>query len=223
MNQRFSEEEANAIIQHAAELQARVGGGGDRSSGISLADLKKIAEETGIDPQFIEQALVLPKAKTKSNLLSEEFIFEAPGTFTEEDKTALVDLLREQGVRLQASSTLGSSIATQVVKGTVYGQLTIQSRQGRSKLTFRQIPFIAYFAGLHLPLILSFVCAFPLISKLGVLGAAIDALILTLGVFLFVTFMKMGRKSARELFDNLSREAQQLLLAHPDPNEKASE
>ncbi len=219
MEQRFSEEEATALIQQAAELQSRLGGV-LRPDGLTLTELKRIAEDTGIDPSFIDKALSTPKAKTsRSNGgLSEEFIFESAGALTDEDKSALVDFVRERGIKLQNASSLGTTIQAQIAKKLLFGPLMIQSRNNRTKLSLKQVPFVAYFAGLHLPLILSISLGIPMSIKLGWICGLLSLMLLMLGVGLFTALAKKGRAQARTFFEELSLETQALLSKHEPPN-----
>lgn len=212
MEERFSEEEATALIQQAAELQSRIVGT-SRADGLTLAELKKIAEDTGIDPQFIEQALANPKSKSQSlgGGLAEEFVFEAAGALSEEDKSALVDFIREKGIKLQQASALGTTIQAQVVRWMLYGPLTMQTRNNRTKITFKQIPFVAYFAGMHIPLILALSLGIPLSIKMGLVGGLLSLLLLILGVGMFAFLAKRGRAQAHTFFEELASEANMLL------------
>lgn len=54
----FSEDEVNKLIKRAAELEAMrtVGGRSSKENGLTIEELKKIAAETGLDPDLIEKA-----------------------------------------------------------------------------------------------------------------------------------------------------------------------
>jgi hypothetical protein len=57
-NRIFSEEEVQKLIRRAAELEAErtVTGRGGEKNGLTIDELKKIATETGLDPELIERA-----------------------------------------------------------------------------------------------------------------------------------------------------------------------
>lgn len=52
----FDDREVARILERAAELQASPGGGGDASTGMSLAELEQVAREAGIDPAMVRRA-----------------------------------------------------------------------------------------------------------------------------------------------------------------------
>jgi len=54
---RFGDEEVGAILERAADLQGRSVAVTDGAArGLTLADLRQIAEEAGIDPRFVDLA-----------------------------------------------------------------------------------------------------------------------------------------------------------------------
>jgi len=54
---RFGDDEINRILQTAVDLQQRSGVAADDSSrGLTLAELRQVAEEAGIDPRFVDLA-----------------------------------------------------------------------------------------------------------------------------------------------------------------------
>jgi len=57
-NRIFSEDEVQQLIKRAAELEVErnVPGRSSQENGLTIDELKKIASETGLDPQLIEQA-----------------------------------------------------------------------------------------------------------------------------------------------------------------------
>jgi hypothetical protein len=57
VQRRFADEEVRRILKGAAELQERSGGGHtDGPGGLTLAELRQIAEEAGIDARFVDIA-----------------------------------------------------------------------------------------------------------------------------------------------------------------------
>jgi hypothetical protein len=53
---RFSENETDAILRRAAELQATGGAGQNRSRGLTVSEMERLAGEAGLDPTLIRQA-----------------------------------------------------------------------------------------------------------------------------------------------------------------------
>jgi hypothetical protein len=63
----FSEDEVQKLIRRAAELEAEksVPGKGSGSNGLTIDELKAVASDAGLDPQFIEQAALEYDAVSK--------------------------------------------------------------------------------------------------------------------------------------------------------------
>ena len=104
-------------------------------------------------------------------------------------------------VKLQRAQTFGKSIEAEAWRGGVCGTLKVSSNRGRTRISFRQIPFMAYLAGLHLPLILSI----PVALGLGFHGNIPAAILvplamLTAGGSVFYMVAQAGKRRARELF-----------------------
>jgi hypothetical protein len=79
----FSEKEVNLILKRAIDLQKINLSGSQRSGNLSAGDLAKIAQETGINSEFIEQAIheLENKSIEKAHGLK-EIIFGGPSTTT---------------------------------------------------------------------------------------------------------------------------------------------
>lgn len=212
-NRIFSESEAAELIQRAAKLQERLANNEQTSLGVTLDELKKMAEDCGLDPSLIDQALVEPEDHSKASFLNlaeeHERVFEG-----ELDANNMADVIESLAsfVKLTPMIAIGKTQRFQVSNFNVFGQLGLSSRNGRTKLTFKQIPFMAYFVGLHVPLILSLVIGINLIASGHVIpGFATMFGLLGFGVFLFVRLAKLGKRKARELVEAMTTHISQAL------------
>ncbi len=90
------------ILAKAAELSAQSASEGDRSHGLSLLEMKTIAQEVGLDPELIERAAHLVPGVARSTLmarlfggpLSSQMDFYAPVRLTPERAEHLLSLVR---------------------------------------------------------------------------------------------------------------------------------
>lgn len=213
----YSESEVSKLLQRAAEIQEKETTAG-YTPGVTLDELQRIAQECGISLAALDQALIQPESESKSSFLNlvetQERVFEG-----ELDFTSLDDVIEALGdnVKIQTVQQFGRSIKAQVSSGTVFGRLELSAKNGRTKLKFRQIPFIAYFAGLHAPLILSFVLGMNFLAR-GHIVPGLAALfgLLAFGLLLFSFLAKQGKIKARELVDRLADQIGNTLAAQPD-------
>lgn len=108
---RYSDEEFALILERAAELQDRAEGGAAQlpagghtatgSEGLSLAEVRDIAGEVGLEARFIDQAaasLALARADTRRGLLGGPITTQMDETFqrplTDGERMELVDVVR---------------------------------------------------------------------------------------------------------------------------------
>jgi hypothetical protein len=202
----YSEAEAAKILEKAARLQERLDPANGSTPGVTLDELKRMAQECGISVAAVEQALIAPEDKTRSGFMNlseeQERVFE--GELDENNMADVIDSVMPVA-KMAPILTMGKTYRFQVSSGMIFGQLTLSSRNGRTRLTFRQVPFIAYFVGMHLPLILSIVggASFLAHGRI-VLGLSVLFGLLAIGMFLFTTLAKVGKRKARELVDRMS-------------------
>lgn len=206
--QLFSEKEASEILQRAARIQE---GSSDAeyAPGVTLAELTRIANEAGIDIKCLQAALSgtnKTESKTSFFNLAEEHETVINGEIDSDSMGEVLDALREK-FSVSQLQIVGKSVQAQVGKGSVFGTLKLSSRRGRTRVSFKQIPFVAYFAGLHVPIILSIPLALGLAANHHPLPAILAPLgLLALGGTIFWKVAISGRRKARELFDMLGQE-----------------
>ncbi|MBS1724709.1 MAG: hypothetical protein JSS66_17345 [Armatimonadetes bacterium] len=218
----FSEREASEILQQAARLQEQ-SGASEYTPGVTYEELVRIATEAGIDKDYLQKAIDSPPATAPKHSLFnliEEQDKVLDGELDDDGLSELMDQIRDL-VKLQRAQTFGKSIEAQAWRGGVCGTLKVSSKRGRTRIAFRQVPLLAYFTGLHVPLVLSI----PLAIGLGSHGGAIPAILgplalLTAGGSVFYMVAQAGKRKARELFAKIVGLAQgELARAEPKPTE----
>ncbi len=98
----FGDAEVARILQTAVELQERSSTLAEHSAhGLTIEDLRQVAEEAGIDPRFVDIAVSDargPVGRQSSSLLGGpqrwRFHAEIPGDLSEEDRSRLVQAVR---------------------------------------------------------------------------------------------------------------------------------
>ena len=211
MAERFvSEREAGRILEKAARLQEASRDGADGCSpGISISELERIAVEAGIDAAFLRTALAEPlPPNIKRSFLGqvEEREVVIDGELSEDGWEGVNEFLIKQGRFVTLTSTPRTKSIKMVTSWLSDSTLDLTSRKGRTRLSFRQSAILAYFVGLHAPLITSIVFGVilmatgrPLWMALSLFGAVLGP-----GVLLYNYILRLTRRKGIELFQGLS-------------------
>lgn len=215
--QLFSEQEASQILDRAVRLQEL--GSPTYTPGVTFDELKRIASEVGISEDILRQAIHQPKDNSRPHFfaLAETFERVFEGELDRDRMDEVVEALREH-VRVNGAP-LGKSLQLQLNKGVVFGRAELGSRNGRTRLKFTQVPFVAYFAGLHGPLILGVVAGANMMAQgLTAPGLAVLLGVPLLGLAAFAKMAVIGRRKAREMFEAVSRDIQGILAQTRKPD-----
>lgn len=224
----FSEREAGEILQRAAQLQEE-SGDLTYSAGVTWDELTRIAGEAGISESFLLKAAEsgqAPVSKLSLFNLVEENEIVLQGELDERHLGEVIDSARDLG-NVQQVQALGTTVVARISRGSVFGTLRVSSRRGRTRVSYRQTPFVAYFAGLHAPLILCLPLVGIFASQGLVLPAVMAPLLLVSGGFaIFYSLAQSGKRKARALFREVVENVRQALnddkTAHSiDPNDQA--
>lgn len=212
----YSEKEAAELLQKAAKLQEQ-GDGTGYSAGVTLEELRRIAEEAGIAPDFLDKAIADGKAPRKEaslfNLVEEtEQVVE--GEIAPSETDLVVQAMRREGT-VQALQQIGRTTTAQVMKGPMSARVDVSSRQGRTRVQVRSSPLMAYFLGLHTPLILATVAG-PVVGRANPLaGIACSAGLLLAGWFGFTGLAKVGKRKAREMGERIAAKVEEVASEAP--------
>ncbi|MFM9873764.1 MAG: hypothetical protein ACKVQS_09910 [Fimbriimonadaceae bacterium] len=224
----FSEKEAADLVVKAAKLQEKAGGS-DYTPGISFDELAKMASEAGIDPSFLSQAMQgVPTGdeEVRSFLgipLSTEFERVVDVELPPENFDVVSEMFPPRfmgqgphGARMtNVGQQVGRSLMMQLNQWPAFGQLKLTSRNGKTRITTKSTAFLAYFVGLHAPLILSFVLTMMMLP--GERSANVNPAVLvpiivclmTAGMAAFTWISKAGQKKMRELTDLIAERVQE--------------
>ena len=197
----FSEQEAGEILQRAVRLQEE-SKSGDYTPGVTEEELRKIAKEAGIDQSCIDRAIAGLDTEEKSTVglfnMTEEFERVVDGEMDPEDFDTISNMVKRNGrVGLMQ---VGRTLSGQGMTGVHMVYVNVESRKGRTKLKVKYLPLSAYFIGMHMPIILSFIL-FANFLESGRVGTGLLAAggLLGLGWLVFRSLVKSGRRAARAL------------------------
>ncbi|MCH8978673.1 MAG: hypothetical protein IH945_05455 [Armatimonadetes bacterium] len=198
----FSEQEASEIMQRAVRLQESSKTGDDYTPGVTLEELKRIAEEAGIDARFLDKAVAGIDTAEKSTIgvfnLTEEFERVVEGEMDPEDFDKILHLVRRSGKG--GMSQVGRTLTGMGNVGIHMVHVNVESRKGRTRINVRSSPFTAYFIALHGPLIGSVIALAALIETgRPWLGLAIALGLMAVGGSAFKSLVNAGKRAARRL------------------------
>jgi hypothetical protein len=202
----YSEAEAVEIVQRAARLQESSADGGTYRPGVSVEELRRIAEDAGIDVRYLERALEGEgEEKTSRSLLNlvEETEFVLSGEIPAEDFDEVMEAFRRHG-KVQVAQQIGRGMTGVLQRGSLFANFELFSKNGRTRLKLKATPFMAYFLGLHTPLILSLVLGVNLMARGLVVPGLLAMLgLLAVGGLVFWTIADAGKRKARAVAQDL--------------------
>ena len=202
----YSEAEAVEIVQRAARLQESSADSGTYRPGVSTDELRRIAEDAGIDTRYLERALQGEgEEQTRRSLLNlvEETEFVLSGEIAPEDFDEVMEALRKHG-KVQVAQQIGRGMTGVLQRGSLFANFELFSKNGRTRMKLKATPFMAYFLGLHAPLILSLVLGVNLMARgMFVPGLLVLFGLLAVGGLVFWTIADAGKKKARAVAHEL--------------------
>ncbi len=219
----FSEQEASEILQKAVKLQEAGPDKGDGyKPGITYDELKKIAEEAGLDPQYLDQAIEVPTAAEVEKgpfHLSEKIERVIDGELDPNNFDVLLDQLRPTRAGIPVGIQVGRALTATTWTGISQARIEVSSRKGRTRLRVNSNSLMAYFMGLHMPLIIGIVTMAGMAeSGRGTLGALLGGGLILAGMGAFKWLANKGHKAARKVADKLqARIEEELAAQEPAP------
>lgn len=211
MSRQFSDKDALAILKRAADLQQQAVSG-SVPEGVSLSDLKRIAEESGIDPTYVEQALIQQAAAPVKGGRGKPMEALIPGELAADRLDVISDIL---------SSHRGFKPMTQVgrtVQGLVqssWGPMELQasSRNGKTKVTVRPMLGQTFMMTGYTPALLAFLALiFGFAFRSPLIGLGVAAALGVLSWQLTAFGFKKAEDSAGEVLKKLSEGIQEEIL-----------
>lgn len=155
----FSEQEAAQLIVDAAKLQESAGQH-DYTPGVTWAELQRMADDVGVDPDYLKKALAKkstnskPTVKPKSFLgmpVSEEFERVVDAELPPDRFDIVAGEFYSMGGGTAQTGYGGPTVIGRMIKGTFYegcwyGNLEVSSRHGRTRIKANTSNAIAIWA-----------------------------------------------------------------------------
>lgn len=151
MSRSFTDKEAAEILQRAVQLQESAAQGRAGllpENGISEEELRRIAQESGLDLQYLDLALKggPPSSDVRRSRFdwAREYEYSLEGTFPVSKFDLLLETVGPSRGRSMGLRQVGQSIEGQIVKGLGFGRLRLTARDGRTKLFVRSTSFLPF-------------------------------------------------------------------------------
>lgn len=202
----FSEQEAAQIVQRAVHLQESESDGRGYVPGITYDELRRIAEEAGIDSRFLDQAVREGNAPVSQRGLlhfTETFERVIEGELAPENFDVVMEHLHTGG-RNSHVTQIGRMLKGSTYTGWGMASIAVASRNGRTRLSVKSNALMAFFTSLY-PTIIGSVIAASAMGERGLVaqGLGVAVGLLTAGAIGFRAMLRMNHKAARALTDKL--------------------
>jgi hypothetical protein len=217
----FSEQEVGEIVQRAAELQER---SSDRaltySPGVTRAQLERVAIEVGVEPAFLQQAIeerAAPRHRASGFLPAQERVVE--GELDPGDFDLVLEQVRTRRMRNHSSTRqIGRTLQAQVWTGSGAARLEVTSRNQRTRVRVKAVPFFE-FMGTFLPAFYGSLVGGGLLNGAGhpAYAAALAVGSLTAAAAGFRFWTRRSQRAAVRLADKLEGVLQEQLARQALP------
>lgn len=213
----FSEKEAAEIVLRAAKLQEQSAtGSASYAPGIDFESLKRMAEDVGVDEEFLLQAMrgAGPGDEKRQMFLgvpvatSFEKVIE--GEVPQDQFDVVMEAFRGtqpgaagQGVAFQ----VGRSVDGRISRGFAFGPISVTSRRGRTRITARQSCFVPFMSTLYPVLLFGFLgtVLLPTVGRMPLwMAGVLGAVLLAVGWALFGWACAKGEAKMRAIVEDLA-------------------
>ncbi|MFM9873766.1 MAG: hypothetical protein ACKVQS_09920 [Fimbriimonadaceae bacterium] len=177
----YSEQEAANLIVAAAKLQESDGDGSSYSAGVSWEEMQRMAEDVGVDPEYLRKALSgqtvgsakvgnkprsilgMPMAQDFERVVDAELPPESFDVITSEFYNPGYGGGTQGG--MGGPSVIGRMMKGQFYEGILYGTMEVSSRHGRTRIKATTSSSIAGWAIFMPIMLLTFIICMGITSK----------------------------------------------------------
>ena len=203
----FSEKQATEILQRAIELQESAGDPDKPySPGVTEEELAAIARESGIDIDFLRQAMkdvrergFRPKAASPN---PDTFEYVLEGELPVEHRDVLMEVAPPYTTTGVAVTTVGQTTQYLSTKGGHYVRVSASARGGRTRLSLQHDPQMANLAG-FLPAFFVSIPGLILGLLLSPLGLIFPILAVVVGWYIYKFARDKGRAHTAQLAETM--------------------
>lgn len=204
----FSEQEVAEIIRRAAELQEH---SSDRQAdyrlGVTRDELERAAQEVGVAPEFLKQAIEEKLAGVRPRrgfaiAPEEERVVE--GEIDPKDFDLILEHLPVRASRRHPVTQVGHYMSLRARNGIGIAGVDIHSRNGRTRIRVKPIPIFEAILTFYPAFLATMIAAAPLAEAgQGLLSALIATLAWGGAIFGFLGLTRKARHNASRLADTL--------------------
>lgn len=208
----FSEQEASEILQKAAKMQEERGHGPSYTPGITLEELERIAAEAGIDPAVLQAALAPDKESKEKTKWPIELERVLQGELDPSEFDVILEAIGPAH-RRQGLTQVGRTVSGTIWTGMGHSTISVNSRNGRTRLSLKANPFFSFFMVIY-PLFITSILLSAALSENRAPGWVIPliwVLALIAGTFLIPLSLKGHKKAAQKKMDDLEEKISQEL------------
>jgi hypothetical protein len=204
----FSEQELGEIVERAAELQEQSSERGlGYTPGVTLQQLERVAQEVGVEPEFLRRALEERRegvAGRRAGLLRDEERV-VTGELDPADFDLVLAHVRVRRSRHRPATQIGRTLRAQVWTGSGLANLEVTSRNQRTRLRVKSFPLFEALGTLYPAFLASTMGALPLATAgHGLASALVGAGSVAAAALGFRFWLRRSNQAVTRLADQLA-------------------
>jgi hypothetical protein len=203
----FSEAEISTIIERAIKLQEENVAAKSYTPGVTREELGRIAAELGVEPQFLQQAILdqlrPATGNEKASLYREERVVDGEVDPSEFD--LMLEQIRTVNTRHHPTQQFGRTLRTQALAGGGFVNVEVTARNGRTRIKAASFP-VLQILGTFYPAFLGSIFAGTKLASMGqpLAGAAVSVGLFGAAALGFRAWSKAARKGMHTLVNRLA-------------------
>jgi hypothetical protein len=202
----FSEQEVGEIVQRAAELQEASPERGLRyAPGVTREQLERVAQEVGVEPEFLQRALAERSSDPERSGLFRAHERVVDGELDPNDFDLILEHVRARRSRRSPTTQIGRTLEGRVWTGTGFANLEVTSRNDRTRVRVKPTPIVEILGTFYPAFLASLAGAVPLASNgHGVASAVVAAGLVAAATLGFFGWTRRSNRSAKRLANKLA-------------------
>jgi hypothetical protein len=215
----FSEQELGEIVHRAAELQEQSSERGlGYTPGLTLQQLERVAQEVGVEPEFLRRALEERREGApgrRTGLLRDEERV-VTGELDPADFDLILAHVRARRSRHRPATQIGRTLRAQVWTGAGLANLEVTARNQRTRVRVKSFPLFEVLGTLYPAFLASTMCALPLaIAGHGLASALVGAGSVAAGAMAFRFWLRRSNRAVARLADKIAAVVAKELVRPP--------
>jgi hypothetical protein len=213
--EKFTEEQAAAIIRRAAQLQGE-GRSGHKPT-VDLEDLRKIAAEAGIDPSVLNIAVHEQRAGLPEKSKSGTLVRVIPGELKPDEFDIAFSRL-PPNTKKAWMSQMGKTLNGYLQTSGLQVLFNIVSRNGVTRVELKSQPWLIFMYTMYPPLLLGFVLGInSLAQDWGIVPTLVSALLMVIGIPFFLWRLRVGQTKVEEMMEQICSAVEDQIALDEEP------